>query len=144
MWKITVAPVEDVNAWESFREQGIIGIGWCGHGPGYDSNPAVVAFRDEIRVGDWVIAHLPRKRSGQSFLVVGLGRITGNCAIVLRSALPSGDGWTGNFRRQRSVDWLSTIPHRMPAELSRCYRITVCRLGDVPARRVLHRYGVNV
>lgn len=138
MWKVIVSPVENECAWETFMKQGIIGIGWCDAGMDYEK--PVVEFQ-KIRKGDWIVAHLPKERSGQSFLAVGVGRVIGDYDGRFKPR--PDDAWNGSFRRQFTVDWVSTARKRMPDLFTRCnYRTTVCRLREDVANKIMRRYGL--
>ena len=137
MWKVIVSPEENENAWEDFSRQGIVGIGWCN--PREDDKLPVQQFM-RMRRGDWVVAHLSSKRSGETFLAVGIGRLTSDYHEV---APNNPVEWDGHFRRQFTVDWVSTQQMRMPDLFRACnYRITVCPLSDEVAAEVMQRYGL--
>jgi hypothetical protein len=57
MWKVTVAPDENrINAWTTFVQQAVIGIGWPDRA--CDNNSSVKRFQ-RIEVDDWIVAHVP-------------------------------------------------------------------------------------
>lgn len=138
MWKVVVSPRENKNAWESFCTQGIFGIGWCN--PREDDAPAVKQFL-RIKPGDWVVAHLSSKRSGETFLAVGVGRVTS----LPHEVDPGNQAeWDGDFRRQVTVDWLSTREMRLPELFKTCnYRVAVTPIRAEIAEEILRRYGVS-
>lgn len=139
MWKVAVAPIEDENAWDHFAEEGVIAIGWCDDGPDYENDPSVELF-GHMAVDDYVVAHLPKKRSGISFLTVGVGRVTSSC---IKRDMCGSAAWAGTFRRQCAVDWLSKRHIRLPDILSQCnYRRTVCQLDPALEKAVLRRYDL--
>lgn len=137
MWKVIVSPEEDEDAWEHFLQQGVVAIGWCCRE--MDSALPVQQFMRMCR-GDWVVAHLSGKRSGVSFLAVGIGRLTSSYhEIDTRGDVT----WNGRLRRQFAVDWVSTRRLRMPDLFQTCnYRTTVCPLSDDVTAEILRRYGV--
>lgn len=137
MWKVIVSPDENENAWEDFVRRGIIGIGWCN--PRQDDRAPVQQFV-RMRRGDWVVAHLSGKRSGVTFLAVGVGRLTSDYHEVETT---DPQEWNGPFRRQFTVDWVSTDRRRMPDLFRTCnYRITVCLLSDEVEVEVMRRFGI--
>lgn len=137
MWKVIIAPVEDVSAWDNFKELGIIAIGWCCRS--MDKEKPVLEFR-KIKPGDWIVAHLPADRSGQTFLAVGIGKVVSDYEEVIPN--PS-EEWEGSFRRQFKVNWISTQQIRLPDLFRMCnYRTTVCRLKDDVAKAILQRYDM--
>jgi len=140
MWKITVAPIGQPDAWDVFLRLGLIAIGYPDHA---DDQSPVREFKDDIEVGDWVVAHLPASRSGQPHLAVGLGRVRGPYQEETDPERPKREGWQRRIRRQRSVEWLSSEHIRMPELLRGYARHTVASLLPEVEWEILLRYGIS-
>ena len=50
MWKVVVAPAENLEIWPICVDRGIVVIGWPQHRRDWDGNPNVQRFRDEMRL----------------------------------------------------------------------------------------------
>jgi len=137
MWRVTVKPSENVNAWTTYVQQGIIAIGWPKRSD--DDAPQVLRFQ-EIQKGDWVVAHVPEERGGGPCLALGVGCVLGPYHEVRRSELPPGDMWNGDFRRQYKVEW--TIGPRSLRPILDYYRGTVHRLEPEEEAAILRSYGL--
>jgi len=132
MWKIIVKPIETPHAWEMlFRDGGFVAIGF----PGRDDDVSVKRFRDQIQIGDWVLAHLPKTVSGTAHLAVGLGKVTG----PHNEGPPApGEKWNGQFMRRRAVEWVRKGSWVMPPSVRASnYRRTVVKLTPAQERDVL-------
>jgi hypothetical protein len=140
MWKVTVAPDENLDAWQTYVQQGIIAIGWPERR--YDSESQVVRFR-QISRGDWVVAHVPPSHGGAPATAKGIGQVIGDYYEVKRSELPAGDGWSGAFRRQYRVRWtLGDKPLRGILN-SGHFRQSCILLPDELERRILEPYRLG-
>lgn len=138
MWKVIVSPEENRNAWDDFLRQGIIGIGWCN--PREDNHQSVQNFM-KIKKGDMVVAHLSSKRSGITYLAVGIGRITSDYhEVVVNNPIE----WDGSFRRQFNIDWITAERIRLPNHFRTCnYRMAVSSLDDGVALDIMNIYGLT-
>ncbi len=138
MFRITIAPDEDKNAWTTCREQGIICIGWPSRDGDYE--PPVMRFH-QIQPGDLVVAHVPESHGGGPCTAMGIGRVTGAYTEIQRQDLPPGDTWTGAFRRQYPVEWISL--QRQPLRnVAASFRGTVKELTPGEEAAVRQLYGI--
>lgn len=138
MWRVSVKPTEDVNAWKRCKEQEIIAIGW----PDDDSAQQVRRF-EEIAEGDLVVAHVPESHGGGPARICGIGVVTQPSCKVSRAELPPGDEWSADCRRQCKVDWLSFEEHSMPSGQVNDWRGTVRRMKPEQVRAILRAYGIG-
>lgn len=137
MWRVTVRPIENKQAWQTYAQQGIIAIGWPGRVD--DDAPQVRRFRD-IKQGDWVVAHVPAEYGGGDCMSLGVGRIVSGYHEVGKSELPAGDKWDGEFRRQYRVEWVfGRVSLRSVTDY---YRGTVHRLTCLQERQVCQLFGI--
>jgi len=138
MWKVIVKPSANPHAWEMlFRDGGFVAIGFRGR----DDDSSVAHFRDQVRVGNWVLAHLPRDISGAPHLAVGLGKVAGPYE---ERAPEANQKWNGPLMRRRDVEWVSTERRTMPPSLRHSnYRKTVAKLTSEQERDVLSDYRLR-
>jgi hypothetical protein len=139
MWKVTIAPQESLTAWDSFVQQGVVGIGWPDQK--WNREPAVQQFR-QIQGSDWVVAHVPEGHGGAPTLARGVGQIVGEYVEIIKADLPPDDPGWGAFRRQYSVEWiLADYPLRGILNPSQ-FRNTVVRLSPKQERQILNLYSI--
>ena len=137
MWKVTVCPDENANAWQSFLDEGIIAIGY----PGSEEKQVVKKF-SSIQEGDLVVAHLSSKRNHVTKTAAGVGRVMGEYRVV--KDLPA-NVWSDGPRRQLDVQWLATRDIKLEIVLGcrSVYGPTVVKLSDELAAQVLAAYGLD-
>jgi len=140
MWKVTIAPSENLaGAWHTFHMQNLVCIGWPRRQ--WDHNDNVIRFQ-QINVGDWVVAHVPKIAGGDNCLARGLGQITGPYHEITQIQIPQGDGWIGAFRRQFPVKW-TLADHSLRGILNpNQFRKTVVQLSSVQEIEILRHYGI--
>lgn len=136
MYRVSIKPGEDENAWQMCKEQGVICIGW----PHDDKASQVRRFQD-IREGDWVVAHVPESHGGGPGMMCGIGVVTKACYEVRQEDLPSGDMWSGAIRRQCDVDWKNLGKHDLRRQIN-YWRGTVHQLKPEHVAVVRRVYGL--
>lgn len=95
-WRI-IEPLDthDIAVWPACREKELVAIG-------YEDNPGatdVTRMRDEIKIGDKIIAYLEKGRIG------GIGTVVGDYEDYLKGKPQIKDYFGGKFWRRRKVHW---------------------------------------
>ncbi len=137
MWRVTVAPIENLNAWKSFVNQGIIGIGWPSRE--FETDQSVVQFK-QIQIGDWIVAHVPASHGGGPTIALGIGRVVGPYQEINQSDLHPADNWSGRFRRQYPVKW--RLAEHLLRGILKVWLPTVRKLSPEQEEQVLELFDV--
>ncbi len=148
VYKVVIAPEEQLDAWPRFTELRITAIG---HPAKQEDEEPVRTFR-QILNGDWVVAHLPGRRvptdlvrqcGGDTYVVVGAGEVTEGYRVERDARTLMAQGWQGPLRRRLAVDWRPVSTQRMGDLLRGYARHAVVRLPADVGAAVLRRLGVG-
>jgi hypothetical protein len=95
----------------------------------------------QIQPGDLIVAHVPESHGGGSCQAMVIGRVTGPYTEIRRQDLPLNDTWTGDFRRQYPVEWISLQPRSLRNAIA-SFRGTVRELTPEEEAAVRQLYGI--